>query len=117
MADPYHHAKSSVKKWGGVVEDYLPIHQWFDGTKQIMCDFRHRALRHHAEGIATCVELFGPVITISTGREVPTRWIGEQHVQEDFGWIPSALDFLRCIQPQPWMMKPQKLPKEVTDGA
>jgi hypothetical protein len=115
MADPYHHAVSSVKKWGGVPEDYLPIHQWFDGTKEIMCDFRHRALRHHAEGIMLCVKLFGPVITISTGRKVPTRWIGEQHVQEDFGWIPSAVDWLRQIQPAPWMMRPQKLPKEVTD--
>jgi hypothetical protein len=26
MANPYHHAVSSVKKWGGVVDDYLPIH-------------------------------------------------------------------------------------------
>ena len=30
MAHPYHHALSSVKKWGGTVEDYLPIHSWLD---------------------------------------------------------------------------------------
>ena len=51
MAHPYHHALSSVKKWGGTVEDYLPIHSWFDASKEILADFRHRALRHHAEGI------------------------------------------------------------------
>jgi len=28
MAHPYHHALSSVKKWGGTVEDYQAIHAW-----------------------------------------------------------------------------------------
>jgi hypothetical protein len=51
MAHPYHHALSSVKKWGGAVSDYLPLHSWFDQSKAIEADFRHRALRHHAEGI------------------------------------------------------------------
>jgi hypothetical protein len=51
MAHPYHHALSSVKKWGGTVEDYLAVHGWFDESKKIIADFRHRALRHHAEGI------------------------------------------------------------------
>ncbi|MGE0677800.1 DUF6915 family protein [Pseudolabrys sp.] len=103
MADPYHHAKSSVKKWGGKVEDYLDIHMWFDGSKTIMCDYRHRALRHHAEGIALAVQLFGSVRKISTGREVPVRWIGEQHVTEDFGWIPSFVDWARAIKHESWM--------------
>jgi hypothetical protein len=30
MGHCYHHALSSVKKWGGVAEDYLRLHQWFD---------------------------------------------------------------------------------------
>ena len=30
MGHCYHHALSSVKKWGGTAEDYLPLHQWFD---------------------------------------------------------------------------------------
>jgi hypothetical protein len=50
-AHPYHHALASVKKWGGDVSDYLPRHSWFDQSKEIAADFRHRALRHHAEGI------------------------------------------------------------------
>ena len=49
MAHPYHHALSSVKKWGGVPEDYIRIHDWFDESKMIIADFRHRALRHHPE--------------------------------------------------------------------
>src|SRR5258708_36354689 len=51
MGHCYHHALSSVRKWGGVAEDYLALHQWFDESKAITADFRHRALRHHAEGI------------------------------------------------------------------
>jgi hypothetical protein len=30
MAHCYHHALSSVKKWGGTANDYLPLHSWFD---------------------------------------------------------------------------------------
>jgi hypothetical protein len=51
MAHPYHHSLSSTRKWGGSVFDYLPLHSWFDQSKAIAADFRHRALRHHAEGI------------------------------------------------------------------
>ncbi len=29
MANPYHHSLSSVKKFGGVAEDYQPIHDWY----------------------------------------------------------------------------------------
>jgi Domain of unknown function (DUF6915) len=61
MADAWHHAISSAKTWGGNPEDYHAIHLWFDGSKEIICDFRHRALRHHAEGITLGVKLFGPV--------------------------------------------------------
>lgn len=109
---PYHHSLSSVKKWGGEVDDYLPIHDWFDETKKLMCDFRHRALRHHSEGIFLCEKIFGTTITLSTGRVIPTRWIGEQHCKEDFdGFIPSATDWLRCVRPERWM-SPKIIGKE-----
>ena len=106
MAAPYHHALSSVKKWGGEVQDYLAIHNWFDGSKEYYADFRHRALRHHSEGIYRMAEIFGDedgTITISTGRVIPVRWVGEQHVTEDLGFIPSVSDWLMHIQPQAWM--------------
>jgi hypothetical protein len=82
MGHPYHHALSSAKKWGGTAEDYLALHQWFDESKAITADFRHRALRHHAEGIFMLERFFGATITVSTGRVVPARLIGEQHVRE-----------------------------------
>jgi len=109
MAHPYHHALSSVKKWGGVQEDYIRIHDWFDESKMIIADFRHRALRHHAEGIFMAETVFGSTITLSTGRVIPVRWIGEQHVREDLGFIPSFADWVKAIRPEPWMGRAQRL--------
>jgi hypothetical protein len=109
MAHPYHHSLSSVKKWGGTVEDYIRIHDWFDESKKIIADFRHRALRHHAEGIFMSETIFGCTITLSTGRVIPTRWIGEQHVREDLGFIPSFADWVKAIRPEHWMGRAQKL--------
>jgi hypothetical protein len=103
MAHPYHHALSSVRKWGGAVEDYIPIHTWFDESKMIIADFRHRCLRHHAEGVFMAETLFGFTITLSTGRVIPVRWIGEQHIREDLGFIPSFADWVKAIRPEPCM--------------
>lgn len=105
MAHPYHHAVSSTRKFGGQVEDYLPIHQWFDETKGLVGDVRHRALRHHAHGVMECERFFGVTVANSDGRQVPVRWVAEQHVTEDHGVIPEAADWLRTITPEPWMMR------------
>lgn len=113
MAHPVHHAKSSAIKWGGDQNDYLPIHEWFDETKAHHADFRHRALRHHAEGIFLCEKLFGPTITNLDGRRIPVRWIGEQHVKEDLGFIPAATDWLKALVPKAWMAR--AAPKEIQE--
>src|ERR1700693_2094052 len=103
MAHPLKHAESSARKFGGRAEDYLQIHNWFDESKAFFSDYRHRALRHHAEGIFMAERLFGTTLTLSTGKIIPTRWIGEQHVREDLGRIPSFADWVRAIRPEPWM--------------
>lgn len=103
MAHPIDHAKATARKHGGKPEDYLDIHNWFDATKEHYANFRHRALRHHAEGIFECERLFGVVIKNSEGKDVPTRIIGEEHVVQDLSRIPSIKDWLCCIQAEPWM--------------
>ncbi|MGH7117737.1 MAG: DUF6915 family protein [Acetobacteraceae bacterium] len=103
MAHSYHHAVSSVRKFGGVPANYQPIHDWLVSSKRIIADFRHRALHHHAEGCFAAERLFGLTITNSDGRQVPVRLIAEQHIQEDLGWIPSFADWVRCIRPESWM--------------
>jgi len=117
MAHPYHHALSSVRKWGGVVEDYQRVHDWFDASKMLHADFRHRALRHHAEGIFMAETIFGTTITNTDGRVIPVRWIGEQHVREDLGRIPSFADWVRAIRPEPWMGRAQPLEAADENGA
>jgi hypothetical protein len=115
VAHPYHHALSSTKKWGGTVDDYLRIHDWFDESKKITADFRHRALRHHAEGIFMAEAIFGSTITLSTGRIIPTRWVGEQHVREDLGFIPSFADWAKAIRPKCWMGRASKVIQDEHD--
>jgi hypothetical protein len=100
----WYHAKSSAAKWGGEPEDYMPVHSFIDESKSILADFRHRALRHHAEGIWMAERVLGPTITNSKGVKVPVRLIAEQHVKEDLGFIPSFADWAKCISGQAWMV-------------
>ena len=104
MAHPYHHAVSSAKKYGGEPDEYLRLHEWLDASKSHMADFRHRALRHHSEGIFLLETFFGTTIMNSADRVVPVRFIGEQHVLEDLGRIPAVADWLGRIQPESWML-------------
>lgn len=123
-------------------EDYQAIHDWFDATKAFLPDVRHRALRHHAEGIFLCEEIFGTTITLSTcGRcgsphphkiredaqagveahafkekKIPVRWVGEQHVREDMGFIPTAAQWLEQVVIQPWMNRSRKLSRELEES-
>ena len=53
--------------------------------------------------------IFGHTLTLSTGRVIPTRWVGEQHVREDLGFIPSFADWVKAIRPEPWMGRAQRL--------
>ena len=106
MTHPIFHAQSSVRRFGGKVEDYVVIHDWLDGTKELFADFRHRALRHHSQGVFECERVFGPTITNSDGRVVPVRYIAERHIQEDCGGIvPSVSDWLSRIRPDTWMSR------------
>lgn len=103
MAHPVEHAKSSARRFGGIAEDYLAIHRWFDESKSQIADFRHRALRHHASGIFQAEQLFGVTIRNSTGADIPVRYIAEQHVREDLGRIPSFQDWICELPIRPWM--------------
>ncbi len=95
---PYIHAKNSVKKWGGKEEDYIAIHNWFDQTKAHVPDMRHRAILHNSFGIYLLEQQFGITIKNSDGVMISVRDIGEQHVLEDLGTIPTLQD---CIKDMP----------------
>jgi len=49
-------------------------------------------------------------------KQIPVRWIGEQHVQEDLGHIPTAADWLRRLSAEPWMNRSRKLSRELAES-
>lgn len=109
MAHPYMHALSSAKKFGGVPDDYIEIHNWFDQTKSHLPDLRHRAILHSSFGIFLCEQVFGATIQRkSDGKIVPLRPIGEQHVFEDLGRIPTIQDWIGDIPLKDWMIRGAK---------
>ncbi len=91
-----------AKRWGGKPEHYYPIHAWLDESKTFYADFRHRALRHHTEGIGLALKIFGPMVKVGR-RRVSVRLICENHIKEDVGWLPSVQDWLCNLRAQPWM--------------
>lgn len=97
------------------MEDYIEIHHWFDGSKRSWADPRHRALRHHSEGIFDCEEKFGYAIEVSNGKTIPVRYIGEDHVREDLGFIPRMSDWFEHIKMQKWMLMTMQPKKETNE--
>ncbi|MEL6660587.1 MAG: hypothetical protein AAFR36_29245 [Bacteroidota bacterium] len=95
--NPYKHAEISVSKRGGKVEDYYPIHNFFDATKELCSDNRHRIL-HNLWGIRRVViPIFGPVLVNSDGKQVNVKDLCEQdHVLPDYRnrFIPTLSDFV-----------------------
>jgi len=107
MSHPYHHARSSARKYGGIADDYIAIHNWFDQTKAHIADSRHRLILHNSFGIFLCEQQFCVTFARgSDGKHIPTRIIAEQHVMEDFGGkIPTLEQCLRTTALEPWMRK------------
>lgn len=101
---PLIHSKNSVKRYGGSVEDYYKIHDWFDQTKAAWADIRHRAMLHSSFGIYIAEQVFGKIIVNSDGKEISVRDIAEDHVAEDFGGkIPTLQEWFSKIPLEPWM--------------
>lgn len=105
MGTCYDHSRSSAVLFGGRWEDYYKFHNWFDQSKAHVADFRHRAVLHHSAGIFMLEDEFGPTMTNSDGKIIAVRLIGEQHVKEDCGFIPTVADWVLAIKPSDWMVK------------
>ena len=100
--DPYRHAGLSARRRGGVLEDYYALHAFFDTTKELCSDNRHRLL-HNLWGIRRVViPLFGAQLTTSDGHSVATKDVCEvDHVLADFSgkYLPTLSDFTSAISP------------------
>lgn len=112
---PYYHAKISAKRYGGLPEDYYEIHDFFDSSKQCLPDVRHRALLHSSFGIYILEKVFGTTIQNSDGKHVCVRDIGEDHVQQDMGFIPTVEWWFQNMPIEPRMIGKQSKKIEKVD--
>jgi hypothetical protein len=106
MANPMIHAKSSVKRWGGSVECYLPIHELIDSPKATMNNNSSRMLTHNTWFAYTIIpKVFGYNIVNSDGKSVDTVDIAMLHIAEDFRmkFVPTPQDYLKHLEVQSWM--------------
>lgn len=112
MANPLIHSKSSVKRWGGKVEDYLPIHELIDSPKVAMNNNSSRLLTHNTWFAYHIIpKIFGYNIVNSDGRSVDTVDIAMLHIAEDFRmkFVPTPQDYLKHLEVQPWMNNAAKV--------
>lgn len=105
---PWLHALVSVKNWGGSPEDYLPIHDFLDSSKQCFPDMRHRAILHSSFGIYIAERAFGHNIVLQNCRQVSVRDIAERHVIDDMGRIPTVGDYLNEMPMYDWLGGPHR---------
>lgn len=106
MANPLIHSQSSVKRWGGVVEDYLDIHELIDSPKATMNNNASRALTHNTWFAYTIIpKVFGYNLINSSGKRVDTIDIAMLHILEDFRmkFVPTAQDYLKHLKLPDWI--------------
>ncbi len=95
--NPYIHSEISVKKRGGSIDDYYPIHFFMDSTKELCSDNRHRIL-HNLWGVRrVIIPIFGNTIINEKGKKINVKDLCEQdHILPDFSnrFIPTLSDFV-----------------------
>jgi len=102
MAHPYYHAVSSARRFGGDAADYLAAHEFMDHTKAHLADCRHRLFLHNTWGVFFSEKILGTTFSrLSDHKIMPLRPILEQHIVEDFGFIPSLKHCLDSLAPEP----------------
>jgi len=108
---PYLHASQDVKLFGGVIEDYLDIHNFLDSSYHVLPDIRHRALLHNQFGLMMVERLFGDYRVNSSNRKYSPRQIAENHILADLGFIPTVEHYFKNLTCQDWMsgtLKPRR---------
>ena len=97
------HSQISVRKRGGIIDDYLRIHDFIDSTKEICSDNRHRIL-HTMWGIKrVIIPIFGHTIVNCAGKAISVKDLCEQdHILPDYQnrFIPTLSDFVNSINDQ-----------------
>lgn len=94
------HCRISQQRWGGSMDDYLPIHNFIDSTKSLCSDGRHRIL-HTLWGVNhVIVPIFGHTLINSDGKAINVKDMCERdHLLVDYNkrFIPTLGDFVEAI--------------------
>lgn len=115
--NPDIHAKNSAKKYKGIPEDYILIHQTMDSAKEHLGTIVHRLILHNTFGISLVEKLFGEIVKAgnpdcpvyvrqnyiinSDGIKVYVKNILQDHVLEDMaGRIPTLAEQFQDITVQ-----------------
>ena len=99
--NPRQHCRISVRKRGGVEEDYYPIHAFIDSTKSLCADGRHRILHTHWAIHYLLIPIFGHTFVNADGKHVDVKDLCERdHLLVDYGnqFIPTLSDFVSAIE-------------------
>jgi len=98
--NPYIHSEISVKKRGGIIEDYYEIHKLIDSTKEVCSDNRHRIFHTHWGINRIITPIIGETIINSDKKLVVVKDLCESdHILPDYKnkFIPTLSDFVNCI--------------------
>lgn len=99
---PWRHAKSSARRFGGAWQDYLDIHEFVDFAKTACVDLRHRIVLHNTDlGVALAERAF-------PGRAHCAE-IVLRHIEEDVGRAPALDEWMRTADRPPLSPRPPAL--------
>jgi len=96
MANPLIHAKSSVKRFGGSIQDYMSIHELIDSPKTTMNNNTSRVITHQDWFAETIIpKIYGKTIINQDNVKIDTTDIAILHILEDFRmkFIPTIQDY------------------------
>ena len=106
MANAHLHSVSSVKRWGGKVEDYISLHELIDSPKASMNNNSSRLITHNVWFCYHIIpKIFGYNLINSSGKRVDTIDIAMLHVAEDFRmkFVPTLEDYLKHLSLPDWI--------------
>lgn len=113
---PFIHAQLSVKRYGGIENDYLDIHELMDSSKAAFPNNGHRVLTHNSWFVVNILpKVFGHQRVNSDGKTYNVKDVGEYHILEDFKmrFIPSVQDYLEHLDVQSWMNNAGDVPNRL----
>jgi len=94
------HCKISVRRYGGVEDDYRSIHDFIDSTKVLCAGSRHRIFHTTWAVNLVVVPIFGHTIINSDNAEVDVKDLCERdHLLVDYAnkFIPTLNDFMSAV--------------------